>query len=311
MKRSLPSTSELLAFQYTVMTGSVSRAAEALCVTPGAISRHLSALEARLGANLLGKHGRGLKVTAKGAQYYEVVRESLGALSNAQENLRSPVIAAGRSSVRVLSPPTLTARWLMPKLGMLRQALPSVEIRITPWDSRSIPPADDYDLALLYELAVFPEGKSEVLAASWLVPIWSPRRRQPLAARPDGCALPATGAQTTLLTYSAHPHTWQSWLKHRPELPSSLAQSPVLAFDQANILIEAAASDLGVGLVPYCLVREEIESGRLATDRGVWEPRWGCYRIGINGDSPVDRQVLRQAVGLLRQDSELARGDGS
>lgn len=66
MSRDLPPLNALRAFEATARLLSVSKAAEELNVTHGAVSRHLSALESQLGIALLGKEGRGIKLTDAG-----------------------------------------------------------------------------------------------------------------------------------------------------------------------------------------------------------------------------------------------------
>src|SRR5256885_16751690 len=64
--RQLPPLAALRAFEAIARTGSVTRAAEELCRSHGAISRHLRLLQEHAGAALFEKEGTGLRLTEAG-----------------------------------------------------------------------------------------------------------------------------------------------------------------------------------------------------------------------------------------------------
>jgi LysR family transcriptional regulator, low CO2-responsive transcriptional regulator len=70
----------LRSFLAVVDTGSVRAAAQSLSVTESAVSAALAALQAELGAVLLERQGRGVRVTEAGAVYADYARQILGLL---------------------------------------------------------------------------------------------------------------------------------------------------------------------------------------------------------------------------------------
>src|SRR5256885_11865524 len=64
--RQLPPLAALRAFEAIARTGSVTRAAEELCRSHGAISRHLRLLQEHAGAALFEEEGTGLRLTEAG-----------------------------------------------------------------------------------------------------------------------------------------------------------------------------------------------------------------------------------------------------
>lgn len=70
----------LQAFAATARTGSMTRAADALCVTHGAISRHIRALESQLGCTLFLRAGRQLELTATGRELADDLDRALRAV---------------------------------------------------------------------------------------------------------------------------------------------------------------------------------------------------------------------------------------
>jgi DNA-binding transcriptional LysR family regulator len=77
MNNPLPPLTALRAFEATARLGSVSRAADELHVTHGAISRHIRSLEQELGKPLFSRQGRGLALTQSGLRLREVASEAL------------------------------------------------------------------------------------------------------------------------------------------------------------------------------------------------------------------------------------------
>ena len=68
---------DLELFRYFVATGSMCQAARKFSVSPAAVSRQISALEDRLGAQLFYRPRAGLELTASGRAFYAttIVRE--------------------------------------------------------------------------------------------------------------------------------------------------------------------------------------------------------------------------------------------
>src|ERR1700704_5017250 len=83
MATRLPPMSALRAFEAAARTGSLTRAAEALHVTHGAISHQIKALEADVGVRLVERAGRGIRLTDEGERLAGRVRGALSELADA------------------------------------------------------------------------------------------------------------------------------------------------------------------------------------------------------------------------------------
>src|SRR5262249_1000168 len=79
----LPPLNALRAFEATARHLSVKRAASELCVTPGAVSQMVKALELRLGIMLFNRMNRGLTLTEAGRTYLPVVRNAFRQIAEA------------------------------------------------------------------------------------------------------------------------------------------------------------------------------------------------------------------------------------
>ena len=77
MPRRLPPLNALKAFEAAARSESFTRAAEELCVTQGAVSHQVKALETTLGVKLFNRERQRLVMSEAGREYLAVVREAL------------------------------------------------------------------------------------------------------------------------------------------------------------------------------------------------------------------------------------------
>ena len=86
--RHLPSFKALQAFEATMRHGTLSDAARDLNVTPGAVSRQISALEDDLGFKLMTRHHEGITPNHAGEKLARVLRKSFKEISDVVQELR-------------------------------------------------------------------------------------------------------------------------------------------------------------------------------------------------------------------------------
>ena len=83
----LPSLNGLRAFEASARHLSFKHAANELCVTPGAVSQQIKALEASLGIELFRRIPRGLLLTDEGEKYLEPIGNAFDIISSATDAL--------------------------------------------------------------------------------------------------------------------------------------------------------------------------------------------------------------------------------
>src|SRR6202022_1381841 len=71
LRRWLPPLNALKAFEAAARHESFTRAADELCVTQGAVSHQVKALEAELGLKLFNRQSQGLVITEAGRSYLQ------------------------------------------------------------------------------------------------------------------------------------------------------------------------------------------------------------------------------------------------
>ena len=87
MSYRLPPLNGLRAFEASARHLSFRRAADELCVTPGAVSQQVKSLEASIGVKLFRRLPRGLLLTAAGEDYLPSISRAFHAISDATEKV--------------------------------------------------------------------------------------------------------------------------------------------------------------------------------------------------------------------------------
>jgi LysR family glycine cleavage system transcriptional activator len=113
MAPKLPPLNALRAFEATARHLSVKHAADELCVTPGAVSQMLKALELHLGVKLFRRVNRGIFLTDAGQGYLPPVRNAFRQIADAS---RRVAVSADAGVLTVSVTPFFAAAWLVPRL---------------------------------------------------------------------------------------------------------------------------------------------------------------------------------------------------
>jgi DNA-binding transcriptional LysR family regulator len=116
-------------FAAVAATGNLTAAARDLGLTPAAVSKHLSRLEAQLGARLLIRTTRGNRLTEEGARYAEHCRAILAAVEEAAEEARAGQ-SEPRGTLRVAAPVALGRRRVAPLLALFAERHPAVQTQL-------------------------------------------------------------------------------------------------------------------------------------------------------------------------------------
>src|SRR5229473_346090 len=128
MPRRLPPLNALKTFEAAARSESATRAAEELCVTQGAVSQQVRALEATLGIKLFIRERQRLVITEAGREYLGVVRDALDRIALGTERL---VQRQTSGVLTVSTSPDFAAKWLVYRLGHFSEAHPEIDLRIS------------------------------------------------------------------------------------------------------------------------------------------------------------------------------------
>ena len=123
----LPSLHGVRAFEAAARLGSFKAAAEALYVSPTAISHHVRGLEAEIGVRLFDRHPRRVVLTPSGQKLSTAATASLAGLAQALDEIRDETHL---QQVTITAGPFIASRWIIPMLGQLREQFPDTELRL-------------------------------------------------------------------------------------------------------------------------------------------------------------------------------------
>ena len=141
---------ELRAIRYfgkVAETGSFTKAASVFAVPPSSLSRRVADLEKHLGATLLKRSTRVVKLTEVGQIYYNQIQDILNQLEQSNETVRS-YQAKPMGQLRISSMVGFGERILMPLLGEFSAMYPEIILDVSLSDELSTLGRDDVDIAI-------------------------------------------------------------------------------------------------------------------------------------------------------------------
>ncbi|MCB1955530.1 MAG: LysR family transcriptional regulator [Rhodocyclaceae bacterium] len=281
--RRLPPLHSLIAFEAAGRLGSFLRAADELRLTPSAISHRIKALEGWLGCSLFVRRPRSIALTADGQRYLEAVRRSLDRIDEATRALGSRPGA----TVRVSVAPALGAKWLAPQLPAFRDEQPAIDLQLSTATSLEPVSRGEADLGIRYGRPPWPGLAARKLRDEVLVVVCSPAYRasgRPLAALED----------LRLAALLRHPLLdWDHWFAAAGiDMPPN-PTGPL--FDDAMMMLEAAAAGTGAALMVASLAAPYLAAGALVEPFGIRAPGMAYYAIASreNFERPEVRALVR------------------
>ncbi len=253
MSRRLPSLNALKAFEAAARYESFTRAAEELCVTQGAVSHQVKALEAELGLKLFNRERQRLVITDAGRRYLDVVRDAFDRIAAGTEAL----LQRQRGGVlTVTTSPNFAAKWLVPRLSRFVEAHPGIDLRISASLQHVDFAREDIDLAIRHGDGSSNGLHQTRLCTEELVVVCSPRLLSGKAA----IRRPGDLAKHTLLHVNDR-NDWSRWLEAIGGANVDVSRGPVL--NQASMAIDAAVDGQGVALARTALAAWDLINGRL------------------------------------------------
>src|ERR1700730_9258263 len=145
MARRLPQLNAIKAFEAAARHVSFTRAAEELCVTQGAVSHQVKALESELGIKLFNRERQRLIINDAGGEYLAIVRDALDRIAMGTERL---VQRQSSGALTVSTSPDFAAKWLVHRLGRFAEAYPEIDLRISATMHHVDFAREDVDLAV-------------------------------------------------------------------------------------------------------------------------------------------------------------------
>ena len=287
----LPPLHTLPAFEAVARLGSFLAAAEALYLTPSAISHRIKQLEEHLGQPLFERRHRAVVLTAAGRRYLAVVREALLRLDEASAVLRAP----RRERLRISAAPALGSKWLVARVAEYQQGHPDLEFTLGTATGLGPLLNGEADIGLRYGEEEWPGLLAWKLFDERVFPVCSPT----LAANLQ------TPTDLDGVRLLRHPLlSWSRWFAaaglRRPE-PAS---GPT--YEDALLMLEAAVAGHGVALMAATLAQPYLDEGRLVRPFAEDCPDRSFYIVAPPAvqEKPAIMDFIRWLLRCTRQNGQ-------
>lgn len=249
MDRAQIPLSSLRAFETSARHLNFTRAGLELRVSQGAVSHQVAQLEARLGTRLFHRLPRGLALTDDGAALVPVLAESFDRISAVLDRY---VDGRYREALNIGVVGTFATGWLLDRLDDFAVTHPNIDLRIMTNNNRPDLAGDALDYAIRFGDGAWHGTHAAPIMPAPLTVLCAPA----LAAR---LTSPIDIGQFRLLR-SYRADEWPRWFA-AAGCPTPVIRGPI--FDSSVLMIEAAASGLGIALAPPVMFKEALASTRL------------------------------------------------
>jgi LysR family glycine cleavage system transcriptional activator len=285
----------LRAFEAAARERSLTRAAESLHVTHGAISHQIKSLESDLGVRLVERAGRGIRLTDEGERFAARVRAAFAELTTAVQEITT---RANPRLLRVSVMPSFAARWLLPRIGRFVAAYPDVDLEVSANSTNVDFRRDDADVAIRYGFGQWEDVRVEHLLDDTFFPVCSPRIAGGVPKRP------ADLARYPLLRSDNEP--WKVWFDAAGvDLPEP-HRGPI--FNDSSHMMQAAAEGQGIALGRGTLLGNDERNGVLVRPfaieapsprrfylvyppRSADSPKIAAFRAWLHSEIVADRKL--------------------
>ncbi len=278
--------------------GSLSKAAERLCLTQSALSHQLKALETYYGSALVEKNVRPMRFTAIGQRLLELARGVLPQVAEAGRDVAR--LAQGHGGpLRIAVQCHNCFDWLMPAMDAYRSLWPEVELDIISGfvvDPLPLLDRAEAELAVVHDR---PEVRPNVVFSPLFryesVSLMSPRHR--LAIKPW---LEAQDfADETLITYPV-PDEMLDVMKHCL-LPAKVNPRRRTA-ELTVAILQLVASGRGIAALPAWTVGNYIERGYVVS-RPIGRNGLHCELYAATTLVGADTAYIKEFIALTRSQS--------
>lgn len=230
------------------------KAAEALFVSPSAVSHQIRNLESILGYKLFVRIDKGVELTAEGEKLYQEIREPLVRLREASNRA---LRGTENSRLAISVAPVFATGWLLPRLQTFYQSHPEVSLSVVATtqviDLHNTP----FDAAIRLGRGDWSDLESCRLMNREIIAVCARATWE----RSGGEILSDRRIKYPLIHNASTPNVWRDWLISAGlEAPESM---PGLQVQDSAQVVEAIQAGNAIGLVDPNLFPQDLASGRL------------------------------------------------
>ncbi|CAM2787161.1 LysR family transcriptional regulator [Moritella viscosa] len=276
-------------FHVAAALESYSKAANKLCITHGAVSKQIKTLETHLAVNLFYREGRNVKLMPAGKLLSGYTEQAFNALEAGVQH----VTQVTHTHLEVSCEPTLTMRWLMPRLSDFYQENVDVDVRLSTAGGPVILGSNGLSLAIRRDdFPLLHDYQQTPLVEEWVGPVFSPEYWQQVQN---------DAGKIKLLHSQTRPQAWDNCLQDSAASclkVQSLKVQSEQTFAHFYFCLQAVVDNLGAAIGSYPLVMDDLQRGNLVAPFGF--TRSGHRYMLLSQDDTL----LAQGNTLLGKDSQ-------
>ncbi len=245
-------------FVRAAESGSFSQAARDLNLTQPTVTKHVAALEGRLGARLLNRNTRGLSLTEAGALYYDRCKQILERIEEADDIVDTRQSQV-RGTLRIGTSLAFGRRVITPLVLEFMKRHPALRIDLSFEDAYVDLVARGIDVAIrMGKLADSSLGARYLGANPWVMVA------SPAYLKKHGVPrLPADLARHNVLIYSTVLGDDRLHFTRSGHRPATVAVHGSLRANNLSTILDAAQAHMGLAALPCYVAAASVDARRV------------------------------------------------
>lgn len=280
----------LRTFVTAATSGSFSKAAARLSVSPAMVGRRILALEADYGVKLIERTTRSQRLTETGQAF---LAKAMGILEEVEalSDIAHPQAEDLVGHIRISGSTTLGVKRLTPALARFTNAHPAVSVELALLDRTVDLVAEGYDLAIrignLKPSSLIARRIGTYDFACCASPDYL--RRMGAPGHPD-----ELGQHRCVISLNLSPRDhWRFWDDAGREVSAAVKGN--FGVDNGEAMRAAALEGVGLAYAPRVLIEEDLESGALVDVLTGWK----TLALPIHAVYPSRQFVPRRLAGVI------------
>lgn len=290
MLNRLPPLNAIKAFHAVCRHLHLSRAAEELGVTQGAVSKQIIALEDFIGAQLFERTSSGLTLTEEGRALKDTTLSAFDTLITGFARFeRRP---ARSTSIRLSTVASFAFAFLAPRLDRFEAAFPDVHLDILTSTRLLDHTREEVDFSIRYGRGNWDNLVSTPLGSADLIPVGAPGI-DPHVSPPRHLETYPEGA-------------WKRWVERTGI--DTFTSGPAIVLEDFLVALNAVRHGQGIALLPDLIVRADLQDGQvvaLGPPLSGWHQQ---YHIAMTPQAHKRRQIAAIADWFHREVSPSGAG---
>lgn len=281
-RKPLPPLKALKCFEAAARLRSLTRAAEELHVTQGAVSQQVKLLEEYLDTQLFVRKPRKLELTDAARAYLPVLTEAFNMLQSGTNELFG---TDHRALLTVKCGSSFMQRWLLPRLTDFYQQHPGIRLRLMSAVWPSLDEVEEADIEISNGYGDWTGMQVERLTRERLIVVGSPEFLERYQINNDAMKI----LQVPLISVIGDRENWQQWF--RKQNLANLMPMPVLECDTSTAAFDAACNGVGLLLARSFNLKPLLAKGRLVQAHSYTMKASGAHYLVLPNRPPSPKVI--------------------